>query len=241
MKKLTKNALILSTSLLFSTTASVLFASELEENLQPTREILAPNAAQAAALKLPIGVLADTTATAAAQSTAVNQSYLSTAWFQTINLTLKSDFNNNGYYSRLYIRFDANTEYTRQPAYAVYSLIGNGGYETIIYTSTVFNLSGVSNQDWFAIETDIKTLPRGMYKLRIQLKDAQTGYNLAEISGYDTATLDRMALEDTYNDEPAVYYEESAGSVGILSILGLSCLYYFRRKSRIEQSSATRC
>ena len=241
MKKLTLNALILSTSLIVSFVTAPSFASEIEENLQPTEETQSLEPLKADQLKLPVGVLADTTAVAAAQSLAVNQSYLSTAWFQTIDLTLKRDLNSNGYFSRLYVRFDANTQYTRQPAYAVYSLIGNSGYETIIYTSSVFNLFDTSTQDWVAIETDIKTLPRGIYKLRIQLKDAQSGYTLAEISGYDTASLDRMALEDTYRDEPAVYYEESGGSVGILAILGLSSLYYFRRKNRIEKSSATHC
>ena len=239
MKKLPLNALILSTSLILSFVTAPTFASEIAENLQPTQETQTTEPFKANQLKLPIGVLADTTTTAAVQSMAVNQSYLSTAWFQSIDLTLKRDLNDNGYFSRLYVRFDANTQYTRQPAYAVYSLIGSSGYETIIYTSTVFNLFDTSTQDWIAIETDLKTLPRGMYKLRIQLKDAQSGYTLAEISGYDTASLDRMALEDTYRDEPVVYYKESGGSVGILSILGLSCLYYFRRKNRFEKGSAT--
>ena len=240
MKKLTKKAVILGTTILLAMATATTFATEIKENLQPTREIQAPESVQSTAQQQPIGILADTTATAAAQSSAVTQNFLSTAWFQTIDLTLKRDYNNNGYYSRLYVRFDANTEYTRQPAYAVYSLIGNGGYETIIYTSTIFNLFDVSTQDWFAIETDIKSLPRGMYKLSIQLRDAQSGFILADISGYEAISLDRLALEDIYNDEPVVYYEESAGSVGILSILGLSCLYFFRRKNRFEQGIATR-
>ncbi len=240
MKKLTAQSVILGTILLLSQTTAPTFANDIKENLQPTREIQSTELQQNPVQPQSIGILANTTATANAQRTAVTQNFMSSAWFQTIDLTMKRDYNDNGYYSRLYIRFDANTEYTRQPAYAVYSLIGNGGYETIFYTSTVFNLFDVSTQDWFAIETDLKSLPRGMYKLRIQLRDAQTGNTLADISGYESTSLDRLYLEDVYSDEPVTYYEESGGSVGILSILGLSCLYYFRRKNRIEQGLTTR-
>ncbi len=240
MKKLTRKTVILGTTLLLAMATATTFATEIKENLQPTREIQAAEPVNTAQLRQPIGVLADINATAAAQSTAVTQNFQSSVWFQTIDLTLKRDYNDNGYFSRLYIRFDANTEYTRQPVYAVYSVIGNGGYETIIYASTIFNLYDVSTQDWLAIETDIKSLPRGMYKLRIQLRDPQNDNTIADISGYETISLDRLALEDIYNDEPVVYYEESAGSVGILSILGLSCLYFLRRKNRFEQGIATR-
>jgi hypothetical protein len=240
MPKLTRNTLVLTTTLVFTLLSSIAFANNIVEKLQPTREIFNDTPAITSAKNLPLGVLANNAATANAQSAAVNQSFLSTAWFQTIDLTLKRDLNGNGYYSRLYVRFDANTEYTRQPAYAVYSLIG-GGYETIIYTSTVFNLYDVSKQDTFAIETNLDGIPRGLYKLRIQLKDAQTGYTLAEISGYDTATLDRMALEDVYSDDTVTYYEESGGSIGILAMLGLSCLYLLRRKTAVEKGPTPHC
>lgn len=239
MKKLTLKTLVLSSTVAMMLMFNHAAANVTVENLQPTTEMQASLAKPKGAEHLAVGVLADSTATALAQSTAINQSYQSTAWFQTIDLTLKQDRNDNGFYSRLYVRFDANSEYTRQPAYAVYSLIGSGGYETIIYTSSIFDIFGSSTQDWFAIDSDLKSLPRGLYKLRIQLKDAQTGYTLAEISGYDTASLDRMALEDTSSDSAIIYVEESGGSIGILSLLGLSLLYLGRRKTPCEKGSTT--
>ncbi len=230
-----KNLLIVSVL-----TASTLQLSQAQvvEDLQPTQEFQTNTAIPQLQAEQPVGLRADANAVQLAQSTAIQQSYQSTAWFQSIDLTLKRDYNGNGFFSRLYIRFDANTEYTRQPAYAVYSLINQNGYETIFYTSSVFNLFDVSSQDWFAIETNLDRLPRGLYKLRIQLKDAQTGFNLAEISGYDTASLDRMALEDIFSDDTITYYEESGGTVGVISLLGLSCVLMSRRRKLVAQHSS---
>lgn len=230
-----KNLLIVSVL-----TASTLQLSQAQvvEDLQPTQEFQTNTAIPQLQAEQPVGLRADANAVQFAQSTAIQQSYQSTAWFQSIDLTLKRDYNGNGFFSRLYIRFDANTEYTRQPAYAVYSLINQNGYETIFYTSSVFNLFDVSSQDWFAIETNLDRLPRGLYKLRIQLKDAQTGFNLAEISGYDTASLDRMALEDIFSDDTITYYEESGGTVGVISLLGLSCVLMSRRRKLVAQHSS---
>lgn len=230
-----KNLLIVSVL-----TASTLQLSQAQvvEDLQPTQEFQTNTAIPQLQAEQPVGLRADANAVQLAQSTAIQQSYQSTAWFQSIDLTLKRDYNGNGFFSRLYIRFDANTEYTRQPAYAVYSLINQNGYETIFYTSSVFNLFDVSSQDWFAIETNLDRLPRGLYKLRIQLKDAQTGFNLAEISGYDTASLDRMALEDIFSDDTITYYEESGGTVGVISLLGLSCVLMSRRRTLVAQHSS---
>lgn len=229
-----KNLLIAS---VFTVSTIQLTQAQVVEDLQPTQEFQTNTAIPKFQVEQPLGLKADANAVQLAQSTAINQSYQSTAWFQSVDLTLKRDYNGNGFFSRLYIRFDANTEYTRQPAYAVYSLINQNGYETIFYTSSIFNLFDVSSQDWFAIETNLDRLPRGLYKLRIQLKDAQTGFNLAEISGYDTASLDRMALEDVYSDDTVTYYEESGGSVGVFSLLGLSFLYMSRRRKLVAQNS----
>lgn len=173
------------------------------------------------------------------RSMATTQAFQSSAWFQSIDLTLRRDLNNNGFYSQLYVRFDAHSDYSRQPVYAIYSLISGNGVARRIHTSSIFTLYGQSSQDWFAVETNLVSLPRDYYKLKIQLVDAQTGYLLAEMSGYDNATLDRLALEDQNSDNYStvvVVHEESAGSFGIFALLGLSCCYLWRRKQQVVQN-----
>ncbi len=205
------------------TTTSVL-AAETPATPQPTKEShnLASDVASTAKVQPNITVN---------RSLAVSQAFQSSAWFHTIDLTMRYDSNHNGFYSQLYVKFDAHSDYSKQPVYAVYSLIDSSGLASVIHTSSVFTLYGQSNQDWFAIETDLNQLRTGYYKLRIELVDATSGYLLAEISGYDNNTLDRLPLEDQRRDEyvEVVVREESGGSLGVFSFLALSCVYLIRR------------
>lgn len=209
---------------LFATYSTI--AAEPVTALQPTKESHLPastvaNSAQA----LP--------SISANRAMAVTQAFQSSAWFQKVDLTLRYDINNNGFYSQLYIRFDAHTDDNTQPVYAIYSLIDSAGTERVIHTSSIFTLYGQSTQDWFAIETDLAQLRTGYYKLMIELVDARTGYLLAEISGYDNDSLDGLPLEDQRRDEAieVIVREESGGSLGVFSFLALSLVYFIRRKS----------
>ena len=210
-------------------------ASEELQALQSTKELHQLPSEVAAAKTPTLSQNANTS-----RSQAVAQAYQSSAWFQSIDLTLRRDFNGNGFYSQLYVRFDAHTEYSSQPVYAIYSLVSSHGVARRIHTSSIFTLYGQSSQDWFAVETDMTNLPRDHYKLKIQLVDAQSGYLLAEMTGYDNRTLDRLALEDQQNDnysQVVVVHEESGGSFGIFALLGLSCVYLGRRKQHSGQNS----
>lgn len=209
-------------------------ANDELQALQPTKEQHLEASAVAAAAS------STTISPSANRSLAATQAYQSSAWFQSIDLTLRRDFNGNGFYSQLYVRFDAHTEYSSQPVYAIYSLISSNGVARRIHTSSIFTLYGQSSQDWFSVETDMTNLVRDYYKLKIQLVDAQTGYLLAEMTGYDNRTLDRLALEDQQGDsytQVVIVHEESGGSFGILALLGLSCVYLFRRKQHSGQNS----
>lgn len=213
-------------------TASSVFAAEPLNTAQPTKEShILPSIAASTAKALPT--------ITANRSQAVTQAFQSSAWFHTIDLTMRYDSNNNGFYSQLYVKFDAHTDYREQPVYAVYSLIDSSGLVSIIHTSSVFTLYGQSTQDWFAIETDLSQLRTGYYKLQIELVDATTGYLLAEISGYDNDTLNRLPLEDQSRDDyiEVIVREESGGSLGVFSFLALSCVYLFRRNRESAKNS----
>lgn len=230
---------LLSYSLLLVACYLPWFSASANEELQtpqPTKELHQLPSEIAAAAKTPS--LSQNASTS--RSLAVTQAYQSSAWFQSIDLTLRRDFNGNGFYSQLYVRFDAQTEYSSQPVYAIYSLISSNGVARRIHTSSIFTLYGQSSQDWFAVETDMSNLAQDYYKLKIQLVDAQSGYLLAEMTGYDNRTLDRLALEDQQKDsysQVVVVHEESGGSFGIFTLLGLSCVYLSRRKQHSGQNS----
>jgi len=214
-------------------TSSLVLAAEPLEVLQPTKES-----------HLPASTVANSAAALpsidANRSMAVTQAFQSSAWFHTIDLTMRYDNNNNGFYSQLSVRFDAHTDFSSQPVYAIYSLIDSTGVKRVIHTSSVFTLYGRSTQDWFAIETDLTQLRTGYYKLAIELVDARTGYLLAEMSGYDNNSLNRLALEDQSRDNyvEVIVREESGGSLGVFSFLALSCVYLKRRNSLGAENSA---
>ncbi len=211
-------------------------ANEELQTPQPTKELHQLPSDIAAAAQTP----SLSPNASASRSQAVAQAYQSSVWFQSIDLTLRRDFNGNGFYSQLYVRFDAHSDYSSQPVYAIYSLISSNGVSRRIHTSSIFTLYGQSSQDWFAVETNMSDLVRDYYKLKIQLVDAQSGYLVAEMTGYDNRTLDRLALEDQQSDsysQVVVVHEESGGSFGIFALLGLSCVYLSRRKQNSGKNS----
>jgi len=224
---------ILSLILAILSTGSVLAADPLPMP-QPTKELHLPASTVAGSVSALPNIAVN-------RSLAVTQAFQSSAWFHTIDLTMRYDTNNNGFYSQLYVRFDAHTDFSSQPVYAVYSLIDSNGTERVIHTSSIFTIYGQSSQDWFAIETDLAQLRTGYYKLLIELVDARSGYLLAEISGYDNETLNRLPLEDQSRDSyvEVIVREESGGSLGVFSFLALSCVYLTRRKSRSAEKSFT--
>lgn len=164
------------------------------------------------------------------QGTAVNQSYQSDVWFHSIDISLSRDDNYNGYFHQLYVEFDADTEQAYRQVFAELSLTPDFGSEYVYYTSSVFELFRQSSEDWLGIDTVLQhRYPANFYLLTIRIYDANTGYLLAEASGYDLPELDGLTLEDYQRDQlVSSSVEVSGGSTGIILLLGL-CLLFFRR------------
>ncbi|MDF3124784.1 choice-of-anchor H family protein [Rheinheimera sp. 1928-s] len=168
-------------------------------------------------------------------SGALIQSVENNVWFDTIDISFDSDLNNNGFYHGLYVRFDADTNYTSVPVYAHFALKRTGAPEVIIHTSSVFTLYGTSADDWFAIESELlHSLPPAYYDLVIRIYDADYNDLLAEISGFDEPALSELPLEDYSYDRPqVVIIEEDSGSLGWLSVLALFAVAVARRKFKV--------
>jgi hypothetical protein len=186
--------------------------------------------------KLPSEVAATAKPKATLRSSgALIQSVENNVWFDTIDISYESDLNRNGFYHGLYVRFDADTNYTSVPVYAHFALKRAGAAEVIIHTSSVFTLRGTSADDWFAIESELlHSLPPANYDLVIRIYDADYNDLLAEISGFDEPALAQLPLEDLSYDEPqVVIVEEDSGSLGWLSLLGLAFVTLTRRKLNV--------
>lgn len=164
------------------------------------------------------------------------QSVENNVWFDTIDISFESDLNNNGFYHNLYVRFDADTNYSSVPVYAHFALKRAGAPEVIIHTSSVFTLYGTSAEDWFSIESELlHSLPPAYYDLVIRIYDADYNDLLAEISGFDEPALAELPLEDLSYDEPqVVIVEEDSGSFSWFGLLGLAGIAWYRRKVNIS-------
>lgn len=168
---------------------------------------------------------------------ATSQAYQTHVWFHRVELFLSGDINANGYFHRLEVEFDADTDLPYQPVFAEFSLLPTYGTERIYYTSSVFELFRESADDWLAVDTVLdRQYPADKYLLTVRLFDANTGYLLAEISGFDDINLDLLALEDYNRDSyigSSTTVEVSAGAAGISSALALCLLLVFRQRQRI--------
>ncbi len=158
------------------------------------------------------------------------QSYQTHVWFHSVDISMSRDDNHNGFFHDLYIRIDADTSRSYQDVFAEYSLLPYRGPERVFYTSSVFRLYRQSSSDWLAIETELREdYPADHYLLTIRLFDANSGYLLAEISGFDTGSLDNLPLEDYYRDQRFNHIEEhQGGSSGIFALI-LTGLLTWRR------------
>ncbi|MDX3774965.1 choice-of-anchor H family protein [Chromatiaceae bacterium AAb-1] len=172
--------------------------------------------------------------TAEKVTASVRQSYQSHVWFHTVDISMSGDNNRNGFYYNLYIEFDADTSRAYQAVYAEYTLLPYRGPERLLYTSSVFELVRQTSNDWFAIETDLlEDYPADYYLLTIRLYDAVTGFLLAEISGFDTLSLDDLPLEDYQRDQRHNHTRErSGGNIGIFALAGLTLLTWRRCSGR---------
>lgn len=168
------------------------------------------------------------------------QSYSTDVWFHRLELELTGDNNNNGFYHQLYLKFDANTNRSSQAVWAEFSLQRIGRPEQLFYVSSIFNLYRHSSNDWLAIDTTLEdSFATGYYDLIIRLYDANSGWLLAEISGYDELILADLPMEDYQRDRPAIVVVEShGGSLGILALLGLAALFWQRRNRRARSLPA---
>jgi hypothetical protein len=161
-----------------------------------------------------------------------SQSYESHVWFHSVDIVLSGDINSNGYFHRLQVEIDADTSVSYQPVFAEFSLLPSYGGEKLYYTSSIFELYRQSGDDWLLADTILEhRFAPDEYLLTVRLFDANTGYLLAEISGFDDSSLDYLALEDYGRDSyiaSSTTVEVHGGSTGILFVLALCLVLGYR-------------
>ena len=122
-------------------------------------------------------------------------------WFSDAASILSRDFDNDGFYTRLAVRFDANTSDFARYVYARLYLSFEGGPWNTLHTTRDIRLDGNSILDEYEVVTDLDGGYRtGYYDILIELYDAGTGEYLASYGPNEDGSLRALPLEDISRD-----------------------------------------
>ncbi len=148
-------------------------------------------------------------------------------WFYDASVDLFSDYDNDGYYYGIDLKFDADTLYSSADVYAViYLSYEFGPWNEYVETET-FAIFGTSGTDEYTVETELVSgYLTGDYDMLIELYDAWDDSFVASFGPDDTSELSYLPLEDIGRDSPSgstvVVTREGGGSFGWLFLAGLA-------------------
>ncbi len=144
------------------------------------------------------------------------------AWFYDASTELFNDYDGDGYYHYLRVRFDVDSYFDEHWVYARLFISDDGQLWDEYHVTGDFVVNGTSPLDDFEVETELVSgFPPGQYDILIELYDADFGDFLAEFGPADSSAFSLLPLEDIYYDEPAVVVtvNEGYGGGGSASVL----------------------
>lgn len=122
-------------------------------------------------------------------------------WFHHSSITLSHDEDNDGYYSRIKIIFDLDTDYSSIEVYAALVLIDSQNHKTEYFITEDFWLHGNSAIDDYQIKTLLEeNWQTDYYRLRVEIYDADDGTLLTSLDDFDDSNFDNLPLESLDND-----------------------------------------
>jgi hypothetical protein len=160
-------------------------------------------------------------------------------WIFDADAELFDDFDNDGYYRYLSVRFDADTYLTSAYVYAELYLSIDGETWQHYYSTEDFLIGGTVPDDEYFVETELVTgYPPGLYDVLIELYDADFGTLEDEFGPNESSALSLLPIEDAGSDLAPVQVAISTGSGGggSMSILFLPLLLASRLLSRRRQT-----
>lgn len=166
-------------------------------------------------------------------------------WVYSAAVSLSTDFDSDGYYTRISLDFDVDTDYLRTDVYArLFLSLEQGPWIEYAVTDN-FTVTASTDADSYYVDTDLlEGFPPGYYDLKIEVYDAIDDYLVASYGPAESAEVTLLPLEDeladsTFVNEPAGVLTVSdsggggGGSVGgvtLLALLLLSALQLVARK-----------
>jgi hypothetical protein len=114
---------------------------------------------------------------------------------------LFSDHDNDGYFHRLRVRFDADTLFTSSDVYAEIYVSADGNSWEHLYTTKDFTVWGSDPDDDYEVETDLVSgYSTALYDVLIELHDADDTTLLDEYGPNESPEFSLLPLEDSARD-----------------------------------------
>jgi hypothetical protein len=152
------------------------------------------------------------------------------------------DYDNDGYYHHLRVRFDADTLFDTSWIYAKIFVSADGSTWEQVFETKDFAIHGSDPDDDYEVETELVSgYTAALYDVLIELYDADDGTLVDEFGPNESSDFSLLPLEDSVRDgaEPApppiVDGEGGGGAVSWLTLPGLlAAALWVRRRLRVE-------
>lgn len=162
-------------------------------------------------------------------------------WIYDGDAELYDDFDNDGYFRFISVRFDADTYRSSAWVYAMLFLSADGETWEHYYTTDDFLIEGTVPDDEYFVETElIAGYPPGLYDVLIELYDADFGTFEDEYGPNESSALSLLPIEDAEFDAAPVTIAVTSehGGGGAMSLLFLPLLLAARRFARSTADTA---
>jgi hypothetical protein len=150
------------------------------------------------------------------------------AWVYDAETELFDDYDGDGYYTYIRVRFDVDSIYTDHYVYARLFISEDGQTWDEYHVTDDFLVQGSSPFDDYEVETELVSgFPTGLYDVLIEIYDADFGDFLADFGPADTSALSLLPLEEVGLDPspPIIVVTDEhggGGSIGWLVIVALA-------------------
>lgn len=155
------------------------------------------------------------------------------SWVYDATTALFDDYDQDGYYSYLRVRFDADSLYDEAWLYAEIYLSADGNAWELLHTTDDFAVWGQSPDDEYEVETSLVSgYSTGLYDVLIDLYDADTGVLVDEFGPNESSAFSLLPLEDTARDGArlVVHGHGGGGAMSWLMLPGLAAALWRRRR-----------
>ncbi|MET0028316.1 MAG: choice-of-anchor H family protein [Candidatus Thiodiazotropha sp.] len=148
---------------------------------------------------------------------------------------LSRDDDDDGFYHRIRVSFDADVSSGEAWVYAKLYLSLEGGRWNHIYTTEVFPIDGDAIDDRYEVVTRLLDgYPTGYYDVLIELYDADYDLLMVNYGPYEDRDLAVLPMEDSYRDSDEDYGGGGALDLGLLVMLVAIGVVWRRRKPGLK-------